>query len=190
MKTGVSEPRLLGQEREFLMKNKIMSFAFFLAFLLAIVPQVYAQPQVDQSYVARELVFLINENSYEAASEFFHYPESYSSEYKSKEAASVSQGLKKYMEAFGSIIETGGPIPEADYIGVGVSGADISYWEQYNETISQIVVAANFGNVGWGVFRIGFVEGVDMWEIQGVDYSIIATDETRRLVGSLVDQGE
>ena len=172
------------------MRNKFMSFAFFFAILLVIVPQVYAQPQVDQSYVARELIFLIDENSYGAASELFHYPESYSSEKKSEEAASISQGLKKYMEAFGSIIETGGPIPEADYIGVGVSGADVTYWEQYNDTISQIVVAANFENVGWGVFSIGFVEGSDMWEIQGVNYSIISTDETRQLMGSLIDQGE
>ena len=109
------------------MRNKFISFAFFFTFSLAIIPQVYAQPQVDQSYVARELIYLIDENSCEAASELFHYPEFYSSDKKSKEAASISQRLKKYMEAFGSIIETGGPIPEVDYIGDGVSGADVTY---------------------------------------------------------------
>ena len=171
------------------MRTKLITFAVVIAILSVTVQQVNAQPQVDQNYVARELLLLIQENAYEAASDLFHYPDFYSTEKRTEEVVSVRQGLEKYKGAFGNIIETWGSVPEADYIGVGVSGADITYWEQYEGTVSQIVLPANFENVGWGVLSIGFVENADAWEIQGVNYSIIATDETRQMMGRLVEPG-
>jgi len=171
------------------MRTKLITFAVVIAILSVTVQQVNAQPQVDQNYVARELLFLIQENAYEAASDLFHYPDFYSTEKRTEEVVSVRQGLEKYKGAFGNIVETGGSVPEADYIGVGVSGADITYWEQYEGTVSQIVLPANFENVGWGVLSIGFIENADAWEIQGVNYSIIATDETRQMMGRLVEPG-
>ena len=172
------------------MRAKFILFAVVIAVLCVTIQQVNAQPQVDQSYVARELLFLIQENSYEAVSGFFHYPDDYSAEKKNEEVTSVRQGLEKYKEAFGNIIETGGSVPEAEYVGVGVSGADITYWEQYEGEISQIMLPANFENVGWGVLSIAFIENADTWEVQGINYNIIATDETRQVLGSLVDQGK
>jgi hypothetical protein len=172
------------------MRKKFISIVVCFAVLGLAVQHVYSQPQVDQDYVAREMLFLIQNDSFEMASELFHYPAFYSTDKKNEEVASIRQGLKKYKEAFGGIIETGGSVPEADYIGVGVSGADINYWEQYNDTISQITLPANFENVGWGVLSIGFIENADLWEVQGVSYSIIATDETRQMMGRLVEQGQ
>ena len=169
------------------MRTKVITFAVVIAVLCVTVQQVNAQPQVDQNYVAGELLLLIQENSYEAASDLFHYPDFYSTEKKKEEVTSVIQGLEKYNDAFGNIIETGGSVPEADYIGVGVSGADITYWEQYEESFSQIVLPANFENVGWGVLSIGFIENAEAWEIQGVNYNIIATDKVRQMMGRLVE---
>ncbi len=169
------------------MRSKFISFAVFIAVLCATIQQVNAQPQVDQSYVVRELLFLIHENSYESVSSLFHYPDFYSAEKKDEEVTSVRQGLEKYKEAFGNIIETGGSVPDADYIGVGVSGADITYWEQYEGEISQVMLPANFENVGWGVLSIAFIENSEAWEVQGINFNIIATDEIRQMMGSLVD---
>jgi hypothetical protein len=169
------------------MRSDFISCAVAIAVLLLAIQQVNAQPRVDQNYVAREFLFLINENSYQAASDLFHYPVFYTTEKEKEEVESVKQGLEKYKEAFGNIVETGDSVPDADYIGVGVSGADIAYWEQYEGTISQIMVAANFENLGWGVLNIGFIENNNAWEIQGVSYSIIATDETRQMMGRLIE---
>ena len=170
------------------MRIKYVSIAICFALLCILSPKVYCQQQSDQSALAVEFLTLMQNDSFGVAAELFHYPSNYSIEKKNEEINSVKEDLKKYKDAFGNIIETGNSLPEAHYIGIGVSGAEIDYWTEYPGTITQIVFPANFEKIGWAVVRILLIETSGELEIQQVDYSLVDTNENKELIGKLIEQ--
>jgi hypothetical protein len=123
--------------------------------------------------LAGEFLKLTQNNQFEQAAHLFHYPEINSQIKNESELRSVRDGLKKYKDKFGDIIEILNNIPEADYMGFGVSGAELDYWKQHTGGSPSIILPCKFEKVNFGIISITFCKIRDKYEIQSVDFSFI-----------------
>jgi len=169
------------------MKLVIKSSTISLLLMLLIPLVAIGQDQQGQQKIAKEFLNLIELNSFTEAASLFHYPKSYATEEKESEFTSVKDGLQNFKKQVGSIIEIINYIPDGEFIGSGVSGADIEYWTKKQQQSPQIIIPCKFQNIELGVIRILFCNFEKHLEIRSVDFSFVKTAESEKLVKNLSD---
>ena len=130
--------------------------------------------------LAGEFLKLTQNDQFEQAALLFHYPDTYSKKKRESEFRSVRDGLKKHKDKFGNIIQIVKYIPDADFLGFGVSGAEIDYWKQQVGESPSIILPCKFEKLNFGIIRIIFCKIGDKYEIQSVDYSFIKKSESNK----------
>ena len=134
---------------------------------------------VSAQKLAGEFLRLTQNNQFERAALLFHYPDTYSTEKKESEFQSVRDGLKKHKDKFGNIIEILNHIPDEEFLGSGVSGAEFDYWKQQTGDSPSIMVPCRFEKLNFGIIRLIFCKIRDKYEIQSVDYSYIKNSASK-----------
>lgn len=129
--------------------------------------------------LAVEFLKLTQNNQFKQAALLFHYPDIYSQKKKESQFRSVRDGLKKHKDKFGNIIKIMKKIPDADYLGSGVSGAEFDYWKQQKGDSPSIIFPCKFEKLNFGIIRITFCKIRDKYEIQSVDFSFIKNNGSK-----------
>ena len=141
--------------------------------------------QEDHELISKKFLYLMEQNSFKEAASLFHYPKDYTVEKKESEFKSVVGGLKRIKGWLGNLIQTLNYMPKAEFLGYGVSGADIHYWHKKQKKSPQIMIPCRFEKIDWSLIRITFCNIENRWEIQSVDYSFIKSDESKVLLQKL-----
>lgn len=158
------------------MKIRTILYVVILSVLIPL--SIFAQPLTTHEELTKKYLAYVEQNSFEEAANLFHYPSSYSFAKKQSEFNSVKDALKRYKANLGSILQIIGKMPQGDYIGTGVSGAEIDYWNKIQNQPQQIILPCRFQNLEFCVIRIVFCEIQDKIEIQSVDYSFIRSENS------------
>ena len=155
--------------------------------ILAISAQEY--PQADDEKIVSELsnklISFIRNGDFEGASELFHYPPVLTPEEASKEKAKLTQKLKTVNEEFGGLVRFRSGKAKQAFIGVGVSGAEITYWKKGNIKFRRIIFPVEFKNDGSGFLQIGFCEINNIIQIQGVEYALPKTAMAKNRISEI-----
>ena len=166
------------------MKYIIRQLFVVLIMLFGATIHAFSQDQ-DPESMAREYLSLVEQNRFDAAASLFHYPKSYTDQQKKSEFYSVKKGLKGLKDNLGNITQILNYIPDGKYVGYGVSGADINYWHKNQKQSQQIIIPCRFKNIDWCAIRITFCNIENRLEIQSIDYSLIKTEESKKLLKKL-----
>ena len=94
--------------------------------------------------IAGEFLKQMQANNFDQAAKLFHYPDSYPAKKKESEFRSVRDFLKRHKDQLGNITELLKTIPKEDYIGSGVSGAEIDYWSKQEGPSPAIIIPCRF----------------------------------------------
>ena len=127
------------------------------------------------NFLSRKFVFYLDSGNFDEAANLFHYPQSYTEKELNREVNSITNSLKLYTTVIGTprIIDSfkyNGKI-----VAVGVTGADLDYWQQKTKQSPQFILPVKFGNLGRGFLRIEFCLIKENWEIKSVDFGLPAT---------------
>ena len=142
---------------------------------------------VSTQEIAVEFLNLLQNDQFKQAALLFHYPDIYSQKKRESEFKSVKKGLKRHKEKFGKIIKILKKIPDAEYLGSGVSGAEIDYWRQQKGASPSIIFPCVFEKIHFGVIRVTFCKIRDKYEIQSVDFSFINNNDTKEQKKGLIN---
>lgn len=155
--------------------------------ILAISPQGYPKAEDEKivSELSNKLISFIRNGDFEGASELFHYPPALTPEEASKEKAKLIQKLKTVNEEFGGLVRFRSGKTSQTFIGVGVSGAEISYWEDGNIKFRQIIFPVEFKNDGPGFLKIGFCDINNIIQIQGVEYALPKSAKSKNRISEI-----
>ena len=161
-----------------------MKLFLYISLLLAYLTVPFSINADDQNVstqkLAGEFLRLTQNNQFEQAALLFHYPGTYSAEKKESEFRSVRDGLKKHKDKFGNITEIVNNIPDEQFLGSGVSGAEFDYWKQQTGDSPSIMIPCRFEKLNFGIIRLIFCKIRDKYEIQSVDYSFIKNSEPKK----------
>ena len=166
------------------MKLIVMHFLLSLVIVFGTPLHAVGQEQ-DHESMAREYLSLIEQDRFNDAASLFHYPKSYTDQKKKSEFDSVKKGLRSLKENLGNITQILTYIPDGEYVGYGVSGADINYWHKNQKESPQIIIPCRFKNINWCAIRITFCNIDNQWEIQSIDYSFIKNEKSKKLLKNL-----
>ena len=137
------------------------------------------------SELSNKLISFIRNEDFEGASELFHYPPALTPEEASKEKARLTQKLKIVNEEFGGLVRFRSVKTSPAFIGVGVSGAEITYWKQGNMKFRRIIFPVEFKNDGPGFLKIGFCDINNITQIQGVEYALPMSAATKKRISEI-----
>lgn len=135
--------------------------------------------------IAGEFLKQMQANNFDQAAELFHFPGDYPEKKKESEFRSVRDSLKRHKDQLGNITELLKTIPKGDYIGSGVSGAEIDYWSKRTGQSPSIIIPCRFQKIDFGVIRITFCKIAATFEIKSVDYSFIKTEKSINILKEL-----
>ena len=139
----------------------------------------------DHESMAREYLSLMERDRFNDAASLFHYPKSYNDQKKKREFDLVKKGLRSLKESLGNITQILTYILDGEYVGYGVSGADINYWHKNQKESPQIIIPCRLKNINWCVIRITFCNIDNQLEIQSIDYSFIKNEKSEKLLKKL-----
>ena len=71
---------------------------------------------------------------------------------------------------------------DGEFVGIGVSGAEINYWGDKQKLSMQSMFPVEFKHAGWGVVRIVVCNINGSLEIQSVDYGLPASEKSKALI--------
>ena len=121
------------------MKIKTILIVIFLT--ITSVSSISAQNKKAYQELSQKYLSYMSQNLFDEAAKLFHFPSSYTQEKKESEFTSVRNFLDQYKNKLGDIIQILDYVPEADFIGKGVSGAEIEYWSKNQNKSQQIVIS-------------------------------------------------
>lgn len=164
----------------------ILTIIFFI-----IIPagSISAQTQEVHQEIARKYLSYMSQNSFDKAAKLFHFPASYTQEKNESEFSSVKNSLERFKRTLGDIVQIVNYVPEGEFIGTGVSGAEIDYWSKNQKQSQQILIPCKFQKLEFGVIRILFCNIKNKFEIQSVDYSFIKSNESFEILKGISNTG-
>ena len=168
------------------MKNHVILILLTFS-IFAISAQEYSQADDEKivSELSNKLISFIRNRDFEGASELFHYPSILTPDEASKEKAKLVQKLKTVNEEFWGLVRFRSGKTSQTFIGVGVSGAEITYWRESNIKFRRMIFPVEYKKEGPGFLKIGFCDIDKKIKIQGVEFALPKSAKAKNRISEI-----